>query len=73
MIKVLDYDTYVISKKGKEVIEHHSRLKLLRPNEQPDNMDRHMDQYDLSADGRHQGHAGYDDPIFYHQPLVTYT
>ena len=31
VIKVLDCHTYVISEKGKEVIEHHSRLKLFRP------------------------------------------
>ena len=47
VIKVLDYDTYVISEKGKEVFEHHSGLKLFRPNEQLNNMDRYMDQYDL--------------------------
>ena len=67
MIKVLDYDTYVISEKGKEVIEHHSRLKLFRPNEQLDSMDSYMNQYDLSADGRHQGYGGYD-PNLYDQP-----
>ena len=32
IIKVLDFDTYVLSEKGKEVIEHHSRLKLYSPN-----------------------------------------
>ena len=32
IIKVLDIDTYVLSEKGKEVIEHHSRLKLNSPN-----------------------------------------
>ena len=67
VIKVLDYDTYVISEKGKEVIEHHSRLKLFRPNEQLVSMDSYMNQYDLSADGRHQGYGGYDHNL-YDQP-----
>ena len=30
VVKVLDFDTYVISEKGKEIIEHHSRLKLFK-------------------------------------------
>ena len=67
VIKVLDCDTYVISEQGKEVIEHHSRLKHFRPNEQLDTMDSYMNQYDLSTDGRHQGYVGYD-PNLDHQP-----
>ena len=36
--KSSEYDTYVISENGKEVIEHHSWLKLISPNEQSDSM-----------------------------------
>ena len=34
ILKVLDFDTYVIKEADREVIEHHSRLKLARFNEQ---------------------------------------
>ena len=51
MVKVLDFDSYVIDENGREIIDHHSRLKLYRgdPN-QLVHVDNNIDDTALQAD-----------------------
>ena len=50
ILKVLDYDTYVINENGKEVIEHHARLKRFIPSANSDVIDNPQPEQPMGLD-----------------------
>ena len=50
IIKVLDYDTYLIQENNKEVIEHHTRLKMFHPRSMDQTMGPDLSELPDEAD-----------------------